>query len=87
MKGDEVVQLYCSYPESNVRRPNKQLVGFSRITLDTGETKPVSFEVSKAQLSYWDVDSKTWKFDPGKFHFKLGASSGDIRLNQTIVIN
>ena len=54
--------------------------------MDKDETKNVSFKVSKEQLMYWDVDIKSWKFDPGEFDFKIGASSQDIRLNQAIDI-
>ncbi len=86
MKGDEVVQLYCSYPETTLKRPNKQLVGFKRITLDKDETKNVSFKVSKEEFKYWDVNNKNWKFNPGEFDFKIGSSSEDIRLNQVIDI-
>jgi len=75
------------YPETALKRPNKQLVGLSRITLDKGETKSISFKVSKEQFKYWDVDTNGWKFDPGEFDFKMGASSGDIRLYQAIDIN
>ncbi len=85
-KGDEVVQLYCTDLESSVKRPNIQLVNFDRISLDKGETKTVSFEVSKDQLMYWDVKINNWSFEPGEFEFNVGASSEDLRLNQIINI-
>jgi len=85
-KGDEVVQLYCTDIESSVKRPNIQLVDFDRISLDKGETKTVSFEVSRNQLMYWDVKINNWSFEPGEFKFNVGASSEDLRLNQIIKI-
>ena len=39
--GEEVVQLYASYPDSKVERPSKQLRAFRRIPIKAGETRKV----------------------------------------------
>ena len=41
--GDEVVQLYVRHLYSTVERPSKELKGFQRITLQSGETQTVTF--------------------------------------------
>ena len=46
--GDEVAQLYVREDVSSVETPERALKGFSRITLQPGETKPVAFEVHAA---------------------------------------
>ncbi len=51
--GDEVVQLYVRYPDSEVTRPLKELRGFQRITLNPGETRPVTFTLDARQLAYY----------------------------------
>jgi len=84
IKGDEVVQLYCTDLESPVKRPKKQLVGFKRMSLDKGETRTVSFVAARDQLKYWDEGIHSWSFEPGEFKFALGSSSEDIRLNRVI---
>lgn len=87
IEGDEVVQLYFKDVESSVKRPNKKLIGFYRISLNPGEMKNVSFEVSKEQLTFWDEKTNQWQFEEGEFEFMIGASSEDIRQNQIFSIN
>jgi len=42
--GDEVVELYLTPPDSPTT-PVRKLIGFTRIHLDAGEEKPVSFHI------------------------------------------
>jgi beta-glucosidase len=84
VKGDEVVQLYIKDLESSVIQPEKRLREFKRITLDTGWTKTVSFELSNEDFSYWDENIKDWHIEPGEFEIQIGASSADIKLKTLI---
>jgi beta-glucosidase len=77
--GAEVVQLYLQPPPSRVDRPVKELKGFSRVMLQPGETKTVSFTLDKAALSYYDAAAHDWVAQPGRFTVLVGASSRDIR--------
>ena len=45
-KGDEVVQLYINDVLSSVTRPVKELKGFSKVALESGETKTVMFKIN-----------------------------------------
>jgi beta-glucosidase len=54
MKGDEIVQLYVHQQTSSVTRPVKELKNFSRIHLEPGETKTVSFPIDRNSLAFWD---------------------------------
>ena len=51
MDGEEVVELYISYPELKSRAPLKALKGFMRIPLKAGESSEVSFTLTPEQLS------------------------------------
>ena len=86
-EGDEVVQLYYRDIESSVRRPNKKLVGFDRVSLNKGEKKNINFEVSKEQLMFWDEKLDSWKFEEGEFEFMVGSSSEDIKFTKSIIID
>ncbi len=77
--GDEVVQLYFRDKESSVIRPDKQLVGFERISLKPGESKTVCFNVAAEELAYWDINTRNWMVEPGEFEVMIGSSSRDIR--------
>jgi beta-glucosidase len=78
--GDEVVQLYVRDVEASVRRPAKQLMGFSRVSLRPGETRTVSFTVAPERLGFWDEKRSAWVVEPGAFEVMIGSSSADVRL-------
>lgn len=52
---DEVVQLYVRDVQACVKRPNKELLGFKRVSIPTGQTKTVNFTLPASELAYWDV--------------------------------
>lgn len=79
VKGDEVVQLYIKDVVSSVSTPAKLLRGFSRITLQPGETKTVTLNLDPESLSLLDENLKR-VVEPGTFEIMVGSSSRDIRL-------
>lgn len=85
MKGDEVVQLYVKDLESSVIQPKKELRGFERISLDTGESITVSLSLDKDDFKYWDENIEDWAIESGQFELQIGSSSADIR--ETVLIN
>ena len=78
-RGDEVVQLYLNDLLSSVTTPVKELKGFSRVTLDPGEMKPVKFRLLPEDLALLDADMN-WVVEPGVFQVMAGSSSYDIKL-------
>ncbi|MEN8157987.1 MAG: glycoside hydrolase family 3 C-terminal domain-containing protein, partial [Bacteroidota bacterium] len=87
MKGSEVVQLYVHDVEAGVERPFKELKGFSKVTLEAGETKTVSIRLERRAFSFYDESVKEWVLEPGEFELLVGASSKDIRLQSNIVLS
>ena len=77
--GDEVVQLYASYPESKVEHPKRQLKAFERVSIPAGQTKEVILKMSKSDLSYWDETRHSFVPETGRIQLEIGASSADIR--------
>lgn len=84
IKGKEVVQLYVKDQESTLQRPEKELKKFLKVELNPGETKAVSFELNARDFSYFDGHRKLWIAESGAFDILVGASSRDIRLEETI---
>jgi len=80
--GSEVIQLYIEDVASSVKRPKKELKGFEKILLEVGETKEVKFQVDESMLSFYDVESKKFKAELGKFIIHIGSASDDIRLTK-----
>ncbi|MDU1893000.1 MAG: glycoside hydrolase family 3 C-terminal domain-containing protein [Dysgonomonas sp.] len=79
MDGEEVAQLYVSFPQSRVVRPIKQLKGFKRAMIKKGESKVFDFILSADELAYWDNDKNTYVIEPGTVNIMIGSSSEDIR--------
>jgi beta-glucosidase len=77
--GREVVQLYLGDPEASLPRPPKELKAFSKITLQPGENRTVSFELPPAALAFWDPAAGTWRSEPGHFELWVGRSALDLR--------
>jgi beta-glucosidase len=83
--GDDVVQLYVRDVLASVARPVMELKGFERVTLAPGESRVVSFPLSREHLKMLDRDMK-WIVEPGTFRVMVGASSKDIRLRGELVV-
>jgi beta-glucosidase len=74
VKGDEIVQLYIRDEVSSVTRPVMELKGFGRLTLDPGQSKTISFEITPDKLSFLDRSMKR-VVEPGVFDIMVGKSS------------
>ena len=58
LTGDEVVQVYLSDKDPEATSAIRSLVAFKRVSLAAGETKSVSFTISKDQLSKFNTEFK-----------------------------
>lgn len=85
-EGEEVIQLYVSYPKSRVERPLKELKGFKRMRLQPNETKMVAMLLHADDLRYWDEDTNRWVLENQPVQIQVGASSADIRLTKTVEV-
>ena len=84
-RGTEVVQVYVRALESPVERPDRELAGFVKVAVDPGKPETVELELDAAAFRYWDVATKGWGSDPGRYEVLVGASSRDIRATAEIV--
>jgi beta-glucosidase len=71
--GDEIVQLYVSYPPSEKRRPPKELKAFARVHIPAGESRDVPLSVNARDLRHWGEDG--WEFDQGEHIAWIGKSA------------
>lgn len=85
MEGKEVVQLYVSDKTGTPIRPIKELKGFKKINLQSGETKTVTLTIKARDLSYFNEALDDWFAPSGKYEILVGHSSDDIR--QTIEVD
>jgi len=82
--GAEVVQLYIAPQNSKVPRPLRELKGFRKVFLESGERTRVTFSLTEQALAYWNTEAGSWRVDPGSYDILLGSSSRDLRLHRRI---
>ncbi|MBN1304496.1 MAG: glycoside hydrolase family 3 C-terminal domain-containing protein [Anaerolineales bacterium] len=78
--GQEVVQLYVGDLAASLPRPPRELKGFTKVALDPGESRQVSFSLDERAFAFYDPVKKSWVAEPGEFRIMVGSSSRDIRL-------
>lgn len=83
--GDAVVQLYVSLPKNiksasgaDVDVPVRVLRNFDKLHLVDGRSSVMNMEVTRRDLSYWDVERQNWVLPKGKFEVCLGFSSRNL---------
>lgn len=71
----EVVQIYLQFPGEKTHL----LRGFRKIEIPHGSTQEFAIDLSRRDLSRWDVTSQQWLLPNGTTTILVGASSADIR--------
>jgi beta-glucosidase len=85
-EGADVAQVYVGDTQTKVPRPAKELKGFLKVSLGPGETKKVSVLLDSRALSYYDVNAKQWRAEPGDFNVMVGRSSEQIELRGKLTL-
>ena len=80
--GDEIVQLYISDKYSSITRPVKELKAFKRVSLKSGESKEITFELDKSAFAFYDSEMN-YIVEAGEFNILVGNSSRDEDLKST----
>ena len=75
-EGTHVVEVYVRDPRAS-QGPLKTLRGFTRVTLDAGESKTVSIPMPRSSFELWDAKSNSMKVVPGSYEVMVGSSSAD----------
>jgi beta-glucosidase len=72
VSGDEVVELYLTEEKASTPRPIRQLEGFTRVSLNPGESKVVELNLDPRQFSIINNKSKR-VIEPGYFTISVGG--------------
>ena len=82
--GAEVAEVYVGEPHASVPRPVKELKGFSKVSLNAGETRHVSVTLNRRAFAYFNIKDHDWTVDAGEFNVYVGSSSAHIDLTGKI---
>lgn len=72
--GEEVVQLYVHDRVASLTRPVRELKGIRKVALAAGESKDVSFALTRKDLEFVGQDLR-WLAEPGAFNVWVAPSS------------
>lgn len=84
--GKEVVQLYASKVDSKIERAAQELKGFQKVLVAAGKAEIVTIKVPVKELAYYNVETKKWTVEPGKYTLRIGNSSRDIKKEVVITV-
>ncbi|KAH8807695.1 beta-glucosidase [Xylogone sp. PMI_703] len=76
--GDEVPQLYVDLGGDN---PPRQLRGFNRLRINPGQSTTFKVELTRRDLSNWDVVSQNWVISSEPKKVYVGGSSRNLPLS------
>ncbi len=82
--GKEAVLLYSSDLVASVVPDNKRLRDFTKIALEPGEVKTVTFQLPAKNLAFVGADGK-WTLEEGDFVLKVGNQTVSTACSQTKV--
>jgi beta-glucosidase len=85
-EGEEVAELYVGDSHASVPRPVKELKGFAKMDLKPGETRHVTLPLDRRAFSYYDVNKKDWRAEPGEFQILVGGSSDNTPLKGSYLL-
>ena len=81
--GVEIPQIYVRDTVASLVRPIKELKGFGRVKLASGEKATITCKLPTDMLNFTGSDG-TRLVEPGQFEIMVGASSDNIQLSTTV---
>ena len=99
--GAEVAEVYLGAAEvpENIQMAMYQLAGFTKVTLEPGESQTVTVHIDQRSLSYWDINlgsdelyqradgtSDKWTVATGNRNIYVGSAEDNLILCQTVTV-
>jgi len=82
-EGEEVVQLYIRKPVSEEVRSLKDLRGFERLRVKSGQSLVVTMTLGPEELASYDLSAGDYVVEPGIYEILVGPSSAEKELLKT----
>ncbi|KAK9311452.1 glycoside hydrolase superfamily [Lipomyces starkeyi] len=83
VNGSEVVQIYISQHAPSINRPPKELKGYKKIAVPSGDSELVEIAIPvKYALSFWDEERDAWICE--KDNYTVTASNGTMTLKTDV---
>jgi beta-glucosidase len=82
--GADIPQFYLRRP-ADAEFPVR-LVGWSKVSLEPGETRRVTLTVDPRLLAHFDAASGGWEIAPGRYTVEAGANAGELPLKAEVTL-
>jgi beta-glucosidase len=80
--GAGVAQLYLTDPAS-AGEPPYQLRGFQKVTLRPGQSRRLTFTITRQDMSYYQSPAGSWVTAPGAYRVSIGSNERDLVVSRT----
>lgn len=84
--GAEAAQLYVSCKNGKVFRPVRELKGFCKVFLRSGESKTVSIPLDDKTFRYFNIETNSWEIETAEYEILIGSSAENIRLCKVLTV-
>lgn len=84
--GAEIVQVYVGAVSPSYYAPPRELKGFAKVALQSGESRQVEIAFDDHTFARFDERVGRWVTEPGERTVEIGASSRDIRLSASLMV-
>ena len=75
--GQEVVQVWVRPCSPGIRRPPRELKGFSKVSVKAGSTQAVQIDIPvKYAMAYWDEIRESWVVEAGSYDIEVCDGMG-----------
>ena len=85
--GKEVVQIYASLPQTEVKKEYRRLVGYAKTKLlQPGEAETLRITVGQKELAYFSEEKHQWIVEKGIYGIWTGNSSASLEYSSTVKV-
>jgi beta-glucosidase len=88
--GKAVVQVYVAPPQgalrSEISRPVRELKEFSKVDLQSGESKTISVILEKRAFAFWNERARDWSVESGVYTVQIGENAHIIALEAPVEV-
>lgn len=86
VKGAEVVQMYVSMKQSEIFRAIRELKGFKKVYLESGESVEVELPFDDKTFRYFNVKTKQWEIEGGTYHIQICKNAHEVILEEALEV-
>lgn len=85
--GKEVIQVYLSKPDSQIKRSVKELKGFRKVFVKANSSQRININIPIKEFAYYNVNRTDWEVESGEYVLHIGNSSRNIFQKVSITVD